>query len=809
MASRFMVVSLALLLTHTSHGMEDPKERSHSSYKKLLNSLRSPLTPRSFSQSIVTKSKRLPGKSPFLLLTLGTTIGAALYKHNVSTKSQGPQGLEIIVEGTKKAQETKDKDVIFFLGNKRNGKSTTMAYLMGAKFRIDEEDGTDVAKIVEDDGKTYPKIGHTATGETVYPEVFSNNGYYLCDCPGFFDNGDFQQKLVTSVSRELALKAAKSRKIVLVSDYAALSAEGSDQFLKTTKLLSELFKPHDDQSIDEISKSILWVITKVPELEDPITLPKVIKKISAALKYLGGKKKDIEDLILLAKGLPQSESKFEDIAKILSLSFGFSKEINAEQATIKEQERLENEQKIIEGIAKDSPNARIMLITLNDLLDRKKRREIADHLKALPPITIETFNFDEEDLFRKEFKKESESYMNEGIKTLTERSRITQGINELDRNMKNLEERIKACEEGILGHLGSRDKIIKTYSEERDHNTFRVEEIAADIEDLERKLKDIDTAEPVLVYSKIEDEKRSSWLSLNWSKFYFSYEGSQPIMEPVEDFDRRKGQMSRTGTDLTKGVYKGVYTGNWKRDARVSVKISAQKNLLHGHVPLIQGYKNHLGDLKREKGKLERRNKALNELIEKSEKKQMDVEAFKNKKEQCVQDKKKLENEKTQEIRRRDQLEETIKKNKAVLFSLYHLTPYIKSVSEGLTNQFCQAFPLLYPPHDQEENPAQTVQTPTGLANKEISGVPDSSKKKIHIHSATWGGIGPMRNPGSFKLGHFEEVKPSDKKDYKKFQNFFKLIPKDQESFEFEVNKGALGNPCWGGAKTLKTRVMD
>ena len=47
-------------------------------------------------------------------------------------------------------------------------------------------------------------------------------------------------------------------------------------------------------------------------------------------------------------------------------------------------------------------------------------------------------------------------------------------------------------------------------------------------------------------------------------------------------------------------------------------------------------------------------------------------------------------------------------------------------------------------------------------------------------------------------------MKASDKKDYEKFENFLRTTPKDQESFEFEVNKDALGNPCWGGSKTLE-----
>jgi len=164
-----------------------------------------------------------------------------------------------MAEGISKAKEAKDKDVVFFLGNLGSGKSTTIAYLMGAPIWSHRVEGKPVLDI-QGDPTGYPKIGHGFVAETSYPAIYPINNHNFGDLPGFLDNRfSDDEKIAMSMCREFAIKSAKNRKFVILTSYAELTDGGRGKlFDELSRLLSELF-----DNPDEMAKSVVWGITKV------------------------------------------------------------------------------------------------------------------------------------------------------------------------------------------------------------------------------------------------------------------------------------------------------------------------------------------------------------------------------------------------------------------------------------------------------------------------------------------------------------------------------------------------------------------
>jgi ribosome biogenesis GTPase A len=86
------------------------------------------------------------------------------------TRTSTPDLKELLQVGISKAKQAEGKDAVFVLGNTGVGKSTTIAYLMGAKFKWNEDE----ERIEIEDQVGFPPIGHgIALAHTLYPEPYT------------------------------------------------------------------------------------------------------------------------------------------------------------------------------------------------------------------------------------------------------------------------------------------------------------------------------------------------------------------------------------------------------------------------------------------------------------------------------------------------------------------------------------------------------------------------------------------------------------------------------------------------------------
>ncbi len=107
----------------------------------------------------------------------------------------------------------------------------------------------------------YAQIGHQIDkSQTLFPEAYldKRKNILYCDCPGFLDNREIEEKVAISISLELAIKNSnRVRGIIVAISYSELYAAKGQAFKELYNILDEMIK-----HIEDFSCSIIFVITR-------------------------------------------------------------------------------------------------------------------------------------------------------------------------------------------------------------------------------------------------------------------------------------------------------------------------------------------------------------------------------------------------------------------------------------------------------------------------------------------------------------------------------------------------------------------
>jgi hypothetical protein len=168
------------------------------------------------------------------------------------------------------------KDLIFVMGNTGSGKSTAIAYLLGAKLEeFTNRVGDRVVKIKEDD-REYPKIGQsTGFSETMYTQGYSLGDTPLMfgDCPGFNDTRGSDYELCTNISIDRAISGARSiPALVIVIPVTAITIDRGSSFIDLIHLVQERFPSTFDPDQPENSERIFVLFSKENHVKNEVRL---------------------------------------------------------------------------------------------------------------------------------------------------------------------------------------------------------------------------------------------------------------------------------------------------------------------------------------------------------------------------------------------------------------------------------------------------------------------------------------------------------------------------------------------------------
>jgi len=140
-------------------------------------------------------------------------------------------------------------------------------YLIGHHLYFFKKHGQEVIDVSEDVKQKfkdqYAEIGMKSdVSQTLFPEAFvSKTGIFYCDCPGFLDNREIEEKMAISINLELAVNNSRRvRSIIVAISFDELRATRGQAFKELYKILDKLIK-----GIENCSHSIIFTITKCPQ----------------------------------------------------------------------------------------------------------------------------------------------------------------------------------------------------------------------------------------------------------------------------------------------------------------------------------------------------------------------------------------------------------------------------------------------------------------------------------------------------------------------------------------------------------------
>ena len=462
---------------------------------------------------------------------------------------------KMIRDGFEIADTVANKDATFVMGMTGSGKSTTLAYLMGARVKKKKIAGKFVAEI-EEGREGFPGIGHTLESHTLYPQTYSASGLYFVDCPGLFDTRGPEEKAAISVNFEYALRKAASKKIMVVTRYKDLVERGGN-FPKVADSLSRIFR-----NVDSVSPSILWCITGAdPELEpgdviESITEAGLIKLFEDDAKRIALNVKAVRD----GGTCLEYDGKKSRAQNILL----FTEEFEAKQKAIK----------MLRSIVE-----RRNLILVNPFDSGESRLAILDRLLSIPVVLDNEIHF-EQDPGRKIFSDYISSTVARGLSLLSMREEALRFLSENRGSLDELERQMKTCADG-MADVGKRaEEQARLLREEE--GKLPMKRSAKEAKEKTRDEKRVQALalkgsnEKNYVWDKSFSES-ASWLGFfGWSDYTFSYDGDV-FDEDLTDTSVNQGTITDIDVRGGDGVYKAEYVGGFYSDARASVKLFVRK----------------------------------------------------------------------------------------------------------------------------------------------------------------------------------------------------------------------------------------
>jgi len=174
--------------------------------------------------------------------------------------------MELLRESQKYTSELQGKDITLFIGNTGAGKSTLIAYLLGAKLKLEKNLGGEGCFTVEEHSARYPVIGQgLGTSQTIFAQGFpisEGSSTLFCDPPGFNDTRGEEHVLCANLTIDQAVSQARSiRSIVLTIPVQAFQLDRGGAVVALVEKVRERFpdvmQPH---IIDKVAQYV--VLTK-------------------------------------------------------------------------------------------------------------------------------------------------------------------------------------------------------------------------------------------------------------------------------------------------------------------------------------------------------------------------------------------------------------------------------------------------------------------------------------------------------------------------------------------------------------------
>ena len=518
---------------------------------------------------------------------------------------------KLILEGHKTiSNEIRDKDITLVIGCTGSGKSTLINYLLNNKLRFEYLNMEKVA-IVDDLSGKYPKIGHNSQSCTIFPQVFTDqeNKISYCDCPGFFDNRSFEERVSISINTQSAILSSKRiQAIIVVFTQSELQAQRGVLFKSLNKLLNTLI--HDFESI---LPNMIFVLSRPNDnVTSDLFFDFLNNELTSHTKILEEK---FKNLLNKAKRIIDSETK-----------------------------ERESQFKFLSTIVQRREN-----FIAGNLSNPTCRNQIVSLIKSFRSKSIpkENFNFNSYDQDRMNLNNFMYNLSYYGLRHLRNCLNFHKTSYEYDKAEKDINSKLEFYnkEKERLENILTGNKIDEsTFDKEKKNKQESIQKRIDTVKELKKaeeesiksyieesktakaSLDELDTDEPCLHWTKEVNDKRLKFFGGRSStKKTISYVGKPILYAKLyksngEFIDEHKSTYDNTG------IYSVKYKSEVGKDGVAKVEIYIKKRDMPSNVKQIKLLKENLSELyekiKNSKSKIEKHSSEINSLIQ--QKKELD-----------------------------------------------------------------------------------------------------------------------------------------------------------------------------------------
>ena len=392
----------------------------------------------------------------------------------------------------------------------------------------------------------YAKIGHEINAQTLFPEAYidPNSDIFYCDCPGFFDTREVEEKITISINLEMAIQNANAIKAIIVTiNHSDLMSTRGKNFIDLYKTLDQLI------SIENCSNSIIFVITRCP----------ANYKLENFINFLQSVVISTEDYF---RNRPNTNKRKE----------------------IKEKERM---LKIIGFILANREN-----ILIGDLSSNQLQNSILSIQSKANNINKNLFSFDSYDEYRVIFNDLMNQLIYQSLVNLrvcveypSEIESIFNNIEELKKTKKNLEmeEPYIASKNKKVAMLMQFNESIKYFNQDLELINVKLKSLENEIERVSNERKALDSDEPFLVKKIYYSDKRWSIVGRysNSKKLFKYHDPETPLIKVLKSC--KNGKFTEEKNFFDKGFYSVKYISESGKDGLVEIFLYAMGKYRKGY----------------------------------------------------------------------------------------------------------------------------------------------------------------------------------------------------------------------------------
>lgn len=177
------------------------------------------------------------------------------------------------------------RNAIVVIGHTGSGKSTIVNYMTDIDLEkgVKTLEGFNLKISSGQENRDTAKIGDTDESETLYPQLYTGLSRELtyCDCPGFEDNRNNEEKICADIGTRIAVKSLNVKALIVVISRAEFTAGRGGYFRKILDLLSK-FLDDPQKSVG----SILFLVSKCPSKDRDLVLKTIESQMQLAKKTI-------------------------------------------------------------------------------------------------------------------------------------------------------------------------------------------------------------------------------------------------------------------------------------------------------------------------------------------------------------------------------------------------------------------------------------------------------------------------------------------------------------------------------------------